>query len=42
MTDALPCLGPMYDKHYPRWVRGPAVSKRVLKGSLVVVVTSDF
>ena len=27
----------MDDKHYPRWVRRTAVSKRGLKGSLVVV-----
>jgi hypothetical protein len=31
-------LGPMDDKHYPRWVRRAAVSKRGLKGMLVVVV----
>jgi hypothetical protein len=28
----------MDDKHYPRWVRRTAVSKRGLKGMLVVVV----
>ena len=30
-------MGPMYDKHPPRWVQRTAVSKRGLKGSLVVV-----
>ena len=38
MTDVLPWLGPMDDKHHPRWVRRTAVSKRGLKGALVVVV----
>ena len=28
----------MDDKHHPRWVRRTAVSKRELKGALVVVV----
>jgi hypothetical protein len=28
----------MDDKHHPRWVRRTAVSKRGLKGALVVVV----
>jgi len=28
----------MDDKHHPRWVRRTAVSKRRLKGALVVVV----
>jgi hypothetical protein len=27
----------MYDKHHPRWVRRTVVSKRGLKGALVVV-----
>ena len=39
MTDLrLPWFGSMDDKHHPRWVRRTAVSKRGLKGSLVVVV----
>ena len=33
-----PWFGPMDDKHHPRWVRRTAVSKRGLKGALVVVV----
>ena len=41
VTDVLSRLGPIDDKHYPRWVRRTAVSKRELKGSLVVVVASD-
>jgi hypothetical protein len=28
----------MDDKHHPRWVRRAAISKRGLKGALVVVV----
>ena len=34
----LPWFGTMDDKHHPRWVRRTAVSKRGLKGALVVVV----
>ena len=30
----------MDDKHHPRWVRRTAVSKRGLKGALVVVVAT--
>ena len=37
MTDVLPRLGPMDDKHHPRWVRRTAASKRGLKETLVVV-----
>ena len=33
-----PWFGSMDDKHHPRWVRRTAVSKRGLKGALVVVV----
>ena len=33
----LPWLGPMDDKHHPRLVRRTLVSKRGLKGALVVV-----
>ena len=33
-----PWLGPMNDKHHPRWVRRTVVSKRGLKEALVVVV----
>ena len=28
----------MYDKHHPQWVRRTVVSKRGLKGALVVVI----
>ena len=31
-------MGPMYNKHHPQWVRRTVVSKRGLKGALVVVV----
>jgi hypothetical protein len=31
----------MDDKHYPGWVRRTAVSKRGLKGALVVVVEAN-
>jgi hypothetical protein len=31
----------MDDKHHPRWVRRTAVSKRGLKGALVVVVEAN-
>ena len=30
-------MGPIYDKHHPWWVRRLVVSKRGLKGTLVVV-----
>ena len=30
-------MGPIYDKHHPWWVRRSVVSKRGLKGTLVVV-----
>ena len=33
-----PWFGSMDDKHHPRWVRRTVVSKRGLKGTLVVVV----
>ena len=33
-----PWFGSMDDKHHPRWVRRTAVSKRGLKGALVVVI----
>ena len=31
----------MNDKHHPLWVRRTVVSKRELKGALVIVVASD-
>ena len=41
MNDLRPTwFGSMDDKHHPRWVRRTAVSKRGLKGSLVVVVAT--
>ena len=42
MTDLRPSLfGSMDDKLHPRWVRRTVVSKRGLKGALVVVVEAN-
>ena len=42
MTDLCPpLLGPIDDKNHPRWDRRTAVSKRGLKGALVVVVEAN-
>ena len=42
MNDLRPLwFGTMDDKHHPRWVRRTVVSKRGLKGALVVVVSGQ-